>query len=312
MATLAQNLVSGASNTYQQNGGIVPDYGAGSYTGVLGLGMNPYQTDGFVQGLGENPYPTGDTNTAPAKTAEQIATERKLAEDEATRQSLKGNIGGIIQGMTGIYDQLYSAINSGVGEAGTRLQDRYTKETGALGDTFNQELPKIGMGYAARGLYDSSYRLDGENQATKGFQDQITGLGDQLKLDKETIGGEALKQQSKYQLEQSGVNGILARLNEVTDLGELQQLRNELDAKQRTLESEKSTFATADARRGAFEKVVNTSTDRSAGLISTLQNIIKGSAPRQLKVQTAQAIIVNSDLPDEEKRKLTEQVVAAV
>ncbi len=89
------------------------------------------QTDGSGNWVGPS-GPSGNTQQA-GPTPEQI----KLQQDEQTRQALKGNVGGIIQGLTGIYDQLYGAINSGVGEAGQRLQERYTKETGALGDTFN-------------------------------------------------------------------------------------------------------------------------------------------------------------------------------
>ena len=271
--------------------------------GLVDLNGNPtYYQNQIIQS-----QPATNTNQQTGPTPEQI----KLAQDEQTRQTLKGNVGGIIQGLTGIYDQLYGAINSGVGEAGQRLQERYTKETGALGDTFNQELPKIGLGYASRGLYDSSYRKQGEADAQAGFEKQIGGLGDQLGLDKQAIGAKALEQKAKYQADQGGVNAIMARLNEVTDLGELQQLRNELEAKQRSLQSDQATFANADAQKAAYEGVAS-SADRSANLVNTLKTIVQGSAPRALKLKTAETIILNSGLPEEEKKKLAEQVTASV
>jgi len=251
----------------------------------------------------------GASDTAAQQQA--AAEAAKAAEDERTRQTLKSNISGIINGMSGIYDQLYGAINSGVGEAGTRLQDRYAKETGALGEQFASELPKIGNSYASRGLYDSSYRVQGEADATKGYQDQIKGLGDQLNLDKEAIGAQALKEKAKYQADQGGVNALLARLNEVTDLGELRQIRNEIEAKQRSLEGDKAVYSNADTQRATYEAIANTA-DRTGALKTTLTNIINSAAPKQLKINTAQTIIGSSGLSEEEKAKLTQQVIAAV
>lgn len=250
---------------------------------------------------------TGGVTSPSGPTPEQL----KLQQDEQTRQTLRGNVSGIIQGLTGLYDQIYGAINSGVGEAGTRLQERYTKETGALADTFNQELPKIGLGYAARGLYDSSYRQQGEADAQSGYEKQVGGLGDQLALDKQAIGAKALEQKAKYQADQGGVNAILARINEVTDINELNQLRNELEAKQRALQADTATFADSAAQKAAYESVAPTA-DRSAGLVATLQTLVQGSAPRALKIKTAETIIGNSGLSEEEKQKLNQQVTASL
>lgn len=318
MATPAQNLIKKASDNFYSNGGKVPNYQAPAVNNaapIQGLGLNPYPAPAPAPvAVNENTGGGGNTgrgSTYDPYAAQRAAEAKKAAEDEVTRQNLRSNVNGIIGGLTGIYDQLYGAINSGVGEAGIRLQDRYAKETGALGETFNQELPKIGLGYAARGLYDSSYRQQGEADATKGYNDQVTNLGDQLNLDKAAIGAEAMKQRASLQAEQGGINAIRARLNEVTDINELNQLRNEMEAKSRELEGKKATFASEGAQRQAYEAVANTR-DRSGQLVSTLQTLVKGNAPRPLKIQTAQTIIANSGLSEDEKKKLNEQVVAVV
>jgi hypothetical protein len=260
--------------------------------------------------LAQTRNPDGSIASTPG-TTQPSAAEIQAQKDEAEKTGIRGHITNLVGSLDGIYKSIYGGIDKGGTEAATRLQDRYAKETGALTDTFNQELPKIGNSYAARGLYDSSYRMNGEEAAASGFNKQVGDLGDQLKLDQQTIGNQTAQNKAKYTADQEGYQALLTRLATVTDLTELRSLQNEIEAAQRTLTADNVKFQDAEQNKASYEKIAPTG-DRSGTLTTTLSNVINSNAPRQLKIKTAETIIGSSGLSDKDKNTLLTQVTAQV
>ena len=255
-----------------------------------------------------------NTNTYAGPTQAQIEAQQRAAQeaaDNAKRAELRGGIRNLIQSMTSMYDLLHGDINNVAAEQRKGLQDKYNKETGALTDQFNQEMPAIGRGWASRGAYDSSYRVQGEQNATDAYGRQIEGLGTAKIADEGKIGTWAAQQRATLENDRGGVNAIGALIDSEQDINSLTELKNKIDQRLRDNTAKRADYTTQGAARQSLMSSVPL-TDNSGALGKVLGQIIQGEAPKALKIATAQQIIGSSGLTEEEKARLNQQVVSQV
>jgi hypothetical protein len=260
------------------------------------------------------PLPSGGQTGTPGATTTQTpydpaaaAAAQKAAEEAARRAQLQTGIKKLIGDTLGIYDSLYGDVRGAAKSQRQLLDQRFDRETGSLSDQFNQELPKIGRAYAGRGAFDSSYRIDAEAGAQKGFENQITDLSEQRKADAARVGQGVAEQEAQFGAQQNLLNTMLGRIDETTDVNELTQLRNELDRKMAELTAGRASNMTRDAYTQKFNEIAPAN-DRLAGLQTTLSQIINGQAPGPLKRAVAQQIIGSAGLPKEQEDQLLAQV----
>ncbi len=237
--------------------------------------------------------------------AAQRAAQR--AAEEAQRGQLRGDAANLINNLVGAYDSLFGSAKTAAASQNQALDKRYTQEIGSLTDQFNQELPKIGRGYAARGTYDSSYRVNAEQEATTGFQNQVQDIGTQREADAAKIGQFVAEKEGMVNAEKGLLAKMLNDLPNVTDINELTQLKQQIDRKIADTQAAASGIQSEAAYRSKLNEIAP-STDRIAGLQSTLSNIINGAAPGALKRAVAQQVIGSSGLNKEEQDKLLGQV----
>jgi hypothetical protein len=299
---------------------INDDLAAPKYTNSYGTGSNIYnaalpkstslQPMEPLQTISNTASPTTSPTYDPvAAERARIAAEeaQKAAEEAAKRQQLQGGIKKLIGDTLGIYDSLYGDVRGAAQSQRQLLDQRFDRETGSLSDQFNQELPKIGRAYAGRGAFDSSYRIDAEAGAQKGFQNQVTDLSEQRKADAARIGQGVAEQEAQFGAQQGLLNTVLGRIDETTDVNELTQLRNELDRKMAELTAGRASNMSRDAYTQKFNQLAPAS-DRLSGLQSTLSQIINGQAPGPLKRAVAQQIIGSAGLPKDQEDQLLAQI----
>ncbi len=296
--------LGGTVSNSKQN--AAKSFGTGMTVATPGMGLS--------NTLGGTPYnvpKSGNTNTqnysydpVAAQRAQQAA---QVAAEEAQRGQLRAQASGLINTLIGAYDSLFGSARSAAKAQNEALDSRYTKEVSGLTDQFNQELPKIGRGYAARGTYDSSYRNDSEEQATTGFKNQIDDIGTQREADAAKIGQFVAEKEGMVNAEKGLLAKMLGDLPNVTDINELTQLRQQIDRKIADTQSAQAGVQSEAAYRAKLNEVAP-SADRMAGLQSTLSNIVNGAAPGPLKRAVAQQIIGSSGLSKEEQDQLLGQV----
>lgn len=250
---------------------------------------------------------TGGSTGYDPYAAQRARRAAQAAQEEAQRNSLRSQASGLINALIGAYDSLFGSARTAAAEQNKALDERYTKEVSGLTDQFNQELPKIGRGYAARGTYDSSYRNDSEQQATTGFKNQIDDIGTQRQADAAKIGQFVAEKEGMVNAEKGLLAKMLETLPSVTDLGELTQLKQQIDRKIADTQSAQAGMQSESAYRAKLNEVAP-SADRMAGLQSTLSNIVNGAAPGPLKRAVAQQVIGSSGLSKEEQDALLGQV----
>jgi len=269
---------------------------------------NPMDYQQFSGGQTGTPGAT-TTQRAPydPNAAAAAAEAARKAEEAARRQQLQGGIKKLIGDTLGIYDSLYGDVRGAAQSQRQLLDQRFDRETGSLTDQFNQELPKIGRAYAGRGAFDSSYRIDAEAGAQKGFENQITDLSEQRKADAARVGQGVAEQEAQFGAQQGLLNTMLGRIDETTDVNELTQLRNELDRKMAELTAGRASNMSRDAYTQKFNQLAPAA-DRLSGLQTTLSQIINGQAPGPLKRAVAQQIIGSAGLPKEQEDQLLAQI----
>lgn len=251
----------------------------------------------------------GNIQTAAQLAAQRAAQEaaQRAAEEEAQRQQIRGTIGGLIDQALGVYDTLYGNVRGAAQSQRKLLEDRYSKETGALTDQFNAELPKIGRAYAGRGAYDSSFREGSEATAGEGFKNQLGTLQTGYESDRAKVGQELMAQEANIGTQRSLLDLTRGKLGEVSDINELKNTQNDIQRRIAELQGQARTIGTQEAYSAKFGELAPAA-DRMATLQTQLTNIVKGSAPGQLKKMVAEQIIGSSGLPDEQKQQLTAQI----
>lgn len=246
-----------------------------------------------------------------AEEAAAAEAARIKAEEEARRVALKGGINKLITDTIGIYDGLFGNVAAAATSQKQLLDQRFNKETGSLTDQFNQELPKIGRSWAGRGGYDSSYRMRGEDAATKGFAGQMEDIGTQYKADAARIGQFQTEEEAKMTAEKDKLLRSRAYVDETTSLEDLTSMRNELDNRIAELEASKGSLMSQNAYAQKAQALAPAA-DRLSGLTNQLSTLINGQAPGPLKRQVAMEIIGSAGLSKEEEDLLTQQVTAAI
>lgn len=251
----------------------------------------------------------------PALSAEQIYANQlaqqaaaQARQEEAQRNQLRGDIGSNIRNAQNVYSQLYGDITGAATGQRQALEQRYGKETQALGEQFNEQLPMIGKGYAARGAYSSSFRGDSERAAQRQFNKQLEDIGAQREADAAKIGQYVAEQQAKIQAEQGMLGTIGGRLGQTTDINELMQLRNQLERQIADTQTQRAGAMNPQQLQQRFQQLAPSS-DRLSTLQQTLSTIMQGAAPQALKIATAQQIIGSAGLSPEDQNRLQQQII---
>lgn len=267
------------------------------------------------------PAPTGDMGQttadqggtiagdpyAAAYAAQVAEQQRMLAEQERQRSGLRSGIQSLIGQARDIYKNLYGGLTRAGESQKQQLEKTYGQGVQQLGETYSAEMPKIAQAYAARGAYDSTWRAGAEQQAQKGYESQ---LGQMQMAQQEALGklGQALAEsRAQYGAGESALQNVLGRLGEVTDLNELTALRNQIENKISDLQTAQAGQLTREEQLAQVANVPGLS-NRFAQAQQTISTIIAGQAPAPLKRSIASQIIVNSDLTDQEKQSLQNQV----
>lgn len=237
--------------------------------------------------------------------AAQAAAEQ--AAQEAKKAEVMGYTSKMINNAIGLYGKLYGNVKGAAKSQIGKLDERYGNEVSGLTQQFNQELPKIGRAYAARGTGESSYRSDAEGEATTGFNNQLQDIGTQREEDAAKIGQYVATQEADIKGQKGLLQKLLQELPNVESLDELTQLKRDIDKQYSQIES---AIAGNQSQEAYGQKIsqIAPSAERLPALQATLTNIINGAAPGALKKAVASQIIGSSGLTKEEQDQLLGQV----
>lgn len=274
------------------------------YVNVTPITREQYSAAGY-----QDPTQAAPALTAVANTTQQTSTSNVTGGGTTTptapspTDNLRSNIQTLISQAGDIYKQLYGSLEAGGASQRQQLESAYAKNLGTLGEQFTQELPKIGHAFAARGAYDSTWRTGAEENAQKAYGTQIGQVAQEQQAAIGKVGSAVATQKAQFGAGESALGNIAARLPQVTDINELTSLRNDIETKINELKVSQAGMGTQEQNAAQYASLAPAS-DKAAQIAQTIQTIIQGQAPTQLKKAIATQIVGSAGLQPEEEKNL--------
>lgn len=245
---------------------------------------------------------------APAgPTPQQIAEQTK----QANLLKARNSITGLVNNIRGVYDALYGDIGVAAADKTSQVENKYGSEEQALTNQFNEQFPAIGRAFSGRNTFDSSYRINAEEGARKGFQDTLN----QQNVAKQ---GELAGVGQYMQEAQAGVTGgkgtldlIMQQINQSDNEQELQSVMNELQTKMSALQQQRAGAQPQNFYLQKLNEAVPT-TSRLPQLQASLANVVGSSVPGPVKQSIVTQLINNSSLSPQEKEQVLAQYMGQI
>jgi hypothetical protein len=285
--------------------------------GVINLGQDPSQNQiavDLINSLTQIPdpvqpesqvTPTG-TGGGTGKSASEIAAEAKIAQDNADRAALKGEISGKTQTVEDVYAGLFSDLNTLVTARDAELETQYGDQFKKAGEQYADAIPQIETSYAAIGAADSTDNTYAKVGAKKGFEDTTETIGKNKTADKAKLGAYKTENEAKFTADRDATRTNISRAGATNDVDALRGLRNDIETNVSGAKVTKATLGTDGTARQTLSDLTKDG-GRFEATINALDSVLKSSLSGDVKSAAVKAISENSGLSDEEKKKVDEQ-----
>lgn len=238
---------------------------------------------------------------------EQIAAQQQTAQIN----NLKKGISNLIGESLNIYSSLYGGLGEAFSGKKKQLEEQYGREEQSMQQEFTQELPRIGTAYAGRGAYDSSWRINAEQAAGDRFKSQLDTLGAERRDTMATLGKSFKEQEAQLKVGEEAINRLMADLASTTDLDKLTTIQNEITKRISDLKATSASLQSPETYMAAYQGIGGP-TSRAGQVKATVDNILAGQAPAQLKQSVAAGFIQSSGLSPEEQDVLIQYLNTSI
>lgn len=238
-------------------------------------------------------------------TYDQAEADR-LAQEEAERQRLRGEITGYGTTADELYAKLFADLDALVNARKGELETQYGEQFGAASKQYADALPQIETSYAALGASDSTDQTYAKNDAKTGFDTTTKKIGDNKKADEAALGKYAGETRTKFQTDQDSTKRNIGRAGETTDVSALRSLRNDIETNIDTAKTTAATLGTDEGARGKL-KEITADKGRYEEAINALDSIIKSSMSGAVKQAAVTAVTDAAGLSEEDKQKVQQQ-----
>lgn len=246
---------------------------------------------------------------AKANAEAAAAAEAKKREDAAKAAESRSKITEVAAKIKEMYNSLFGKAEAKSSSDLSQLQTEYGTGLEELAKAYSQQVPAIGQAYAARGAYDSTWRAGAEQQAQTGYEKQLSDLAKAFKEKKGSIGSQYEQLKAGFTSGLQSNQAVLDRIASITDPNELANLRTNIEQQLIKLGESPSQLLTPEQGQAAAGVLPGLS-DKFNQASKTIQTIIQGQAPAMLKKSIASQIVSTSDLTDQEKKQLQDQINA--
>lgn len=231
------------------------------------------------------------------------AAAAKAAADAARASQLRGEITNLVNNVKDIFNARYGQVDASAGEQAGKLNERFGNESNDVTRQVEGENQKLGVAYAGRGAYDSSYRGNDVDTVTHAGDAQIRDLGTELQDNINKIASWVSGQKAGFDAQKGGMDAVLSHLGEETDPGRLTDLRNTIDSKIAELRAGNADNNTSAQNASALASIAP-SNARAVQLKTTLSQIVAGNADSTQKATIGARLIQSAGLDPAEQQKL--------
>jgi hypothetical protein len=221
----------------------------------------------------------------------------------------KSGVNGIVNSIFNVYNALYSDVGGAAADKANQVNQKYDTENKTLTDQFNSNFGQIGQGFAARGAYDSSYRINAEDQAQNAFGNAMAQQGNAKQSDLAGVGQFLAQSRGQIDAGKGSLGLVEQQIANATDVNEVVNLQNTLNAKLAELQGQQSGAQTQNYYLGQLNQQVP-STSALPQLQQSLANVMSSKVPPQVKRSIAEQLIAGATLSQPEKDQLSAQIAA--
>lgn len=217
----------------------------------------------------------------------------------------RNEIAASIERANKIYELLGGDVKQLVQGQRGDLEESYQKELDSLIRAQADDALALDAAYGARGLTDSSYRINAQDRNSRAYSDERGSLADEVQGQRAGLGRYLETNLAKFDAGRDYISSATKNLDQVNDLESLMTLQNDLNARIASLREERSGLRTEGEFTKALDKYAPT-TGRAQALRGRINTIANSPAPPAEKRRIMLGFVSSSGLPDEEKQELVE------
>lgn len=254
-----------------------------------------------------NTTATGGGGGGGGASAAEAAEAARLAQEEARRGQLRGEISGLADDVESVYGGLFGDLNNLIVARDAELETQYGDQLKKAGEQYAGAIPEIETSYAAIGAGDSTDNTYAKNKAKKGFDDTTETIGKNKTSDKAKLGQYKTEQEAELTKGRDSARSAIAGAQSSTDISGLEATKRDVEG---NVNTGKTTTKASLGTEGSARKSVSDLTKdggRFDAAVNALDSIIQSSLSGSVKEAAVKAITDNAGLSDEEKEKINIQ-----
>lgn len=209
----------------------------------------------------------------------------------------ENNLADQLRGIISTYDSLNGGVDTASNDAVNNYNTQYNQQAGDLNNEYASATNQLAGQYGARGLADSSYYGNAQDDAKNTYNTNVQSLVDQRNQNLASIGQQAASAKAGYAASKNQYSDILGNLNNYTQ-DDLNSLGSSLPG---ALGSAQQAQAGQGTQAQFLQSIQNLPALQEQGgtqLQAQLQKLSATGAPNYAKQQIAQGLINQAQTND--------------
>lgn len=220
--------------------------------------------------------------------------------------STRGSIKATIPELMAAFDQLFGNLHAVAADREAQTRKDYGDQFGTAAKQYTDSIPKIENSYAAIGADSSTDNTYAKNDAKEGYDNTNKQIQKNEDDDLAKIGNYLAENTAKYSADRDSVNRLAGRVDQTTDIGDLNNTRNAIEDKLGSVRADTGALNTDAGARGQLS-ALTADNGRFDSLKGALDQIINGSMSGAVKQAAVQSVVDAGGLSDEDKKKVQAQ-----
>lgn len=201
-----------------------------------------------------------------------------------------------LQAARDAFNGIFQELNNSAVEQRNKVLGDYNTQLDSSNQAYQNQLGQLGSVMAGRGLADSSYLSDAQQQSKNAYDQGVNQLGSARDSNLSSIGQWLAGRQQAYQSQFNNVNSIDP--NQYGTVSDLNSAAGQVGSVVDQLGQARAGLKSSQEYKQMLSGLAPIQSTTSADLAKQLQTLVTSSAPRFAKEQIAQGIIRRAQMQD--------------
>ncbi len=204
-----------------------------------------------------------------------------------------------LSSLQNLYSQLFGDVDKTTLDRRSQLDQNYGQQQGQLNEDYAKTSQQLPYAYASRGLSNSSYFENAQNEAGQNYQEGLNSLNQGRDQNYAQLGQFASTQKARLGAGRDQLNQI--DLSQYTNPTDLMNLRNQLDQQLGSLQQTRAGLQTSPEYIQGLNAITPTQQQGSAKLAQQLQTLGQSGASSYAKQQIFQGLLRSAGVDPREE-----------